>query len=109
MITEEVIEKSNFDVKGYQLHSEETLLCSSCKQNLVSFLIVKLDCPVFSDVDGDIESVKFTANCPKCKSKSFAKIFKNVKLYIKGIDPYIINDTFLIGEGKERKCEIDLK
>jgi GTP cyclohydrolase FolE2 len=93
--------------KGYELHSEEFLICASCQKKLVSILIVKTDCEVFKNVD----IIKFITNCPSCKQKSIVKRFDNVKVYFQAIEPYSIVDTELIptGNAREQRCNIILQ
>lgn len=95
--------------KGYQLHGEEILTCSSCKKQLVSIIIVKTDCPIFVEASEEVNVVKFVANCPLCNSFSFVKKFERVKLYYKAIEPLRMVDAKFIGSGKEQRCEIELK
>jgi hypothetical protein len=101
------IEERSYESKGYQLHSEEFLTCANCQKKLVSLLIVKTDCPVFTTKNGDVDTVKFLANCPSCKEKSFVKSFHRVKLYIKAIEPFHMDDSILLEDGS--RCEIKLK
>jgi hypothetical protein len=96
-------------LKGYKLHGEEILSCLSCKTPLVSIIVVKLDCPVFTTREGNINSIKFIANCPKCKSKSLVKRFDRVKLYYQAIEPFSLVDSKLTGNGEEQRCEIELR
>jgi hypothetical protein len=91
--------------KGYALHSEESLTCVNCKKQLVSLIVVKLDCEVFPGAD----IVRFICNCPSCNSKSFVKKMERVKVYFKAIEPFSISDTIISGDGREQRCEIILQ
>lgn len=79
---------TEYQAKGYELHSEEFLTCPSCNKNLVSLLIVKKDCAVMENY----RSVAFRAKCPKCKVDSFRKIMSDVKLYWQSVLPFVMVD-----------------
>ena len=95
--------------KGYKLHNEQIINCSNCSKPLISVIIVKLDCPVFIDNKEEVDVVKLVANCPICNSFSYVNKFERVKLYFKSIEPLKLVDTKLLGSGKERKLEIQVK
>ena len=101
------LEEKERELHGYSLHEEQFLICPSCKTSLASIVVIEKDTKLF--ISGrPIELATFRAECPKCKTMSFEKSFKDVKLCYGPISPFIINDVCMDYQDNKAKITIRL-